>query len=109
MNRSRMFQHLQTVKAWRKMWKNVRNKRRWRKRKDKKNEERRMKTLGWIPSRIRHWVILMYILVEKRSKLKIKSLFMVRAIYYLTRSEEHTSELQSRFDLVCRLLLEKKK
>src|SRR5207249_6702197 len=26
-----------------------------------------------------------------------------------TRSEEHTSELQSRFDLVCRLLLEKKK
>src|SRR5699024_12271934 len=25
-----------------------------------------------------------------------------------TRSEEHTSELQSRFDLVCRLLLEKK-
>src|SRR2546428_12526787 len=32
--------------------------------------------------------------------------------YYLTatpRSEEHTSELQSRSDLVCRLLLEKKK
>src|SRR5437868_11108088 len=33
--------------------------------------------------------------------------------FYLTtalqdRSEEHTSELQSRFDLVCRLLLEKK-
>src|SRR5699024_11381292 len=27
----------------------------------------------------------------------------------LTRSEEHTSELQSRFDLVCRLLLEIKK
>src|SRR5699024_12174878 len=27
----------------------------------------------------------------------------------LPRSEEHTSELQSRFDLVCRLLLEKKK
>src|SRR5699024_12163289 len=25
------------------------------------------------------------------------------------RSEEHTSELQSRFDLVCRLLLDKKK
>src|SRR5699024_11619853 len=29
--------------------------------------------------------------------------------FYKTRSEEHTSELQSRFDLVCRLLLEKKK
>src|SRR2546421_9665801 len=28
---------------------------------------------------------------------------------YPTRSEEHTSELQSRSDLVCRLLLEKKK
>src|SRR5207249_11653150 len=27
----------------------------------------------------------------------------------MSRSEEHTSELQSRFDLVCRLLLEKKK
>src|SRR5207249_8774310 len=26
----------------------------------------------------------------------------------LERSEEHTSELQSRFDIVCRLLLEKK-
>src|SRR5438874_9780937 len=31
---------------------------------------------------------------------------VVRQIY---RSEEHTSELQSRRDLVCRLLLEKKK
>src|SRR5699024_12526684 len=27
---------------------------------------------------------------------------------FAVRSEEHTSELQSRFDLVCRLLLEKK-
>src|SRR5699024_12122930 len=27
----------------------------------------------------------------------------------INRSEEHTSELQSRFDIVCRLLLEKKK
>src|SRR5438105_11261570 len=31
------------------------------------------------------------------------------AVVYRTRSEEHTSELQSRVDLVCRLLLEKKK
>src|SRR5690606_41589013 len=29
--------------------------------------------------------------------------------YLLSRSEEHTSELQSRENLVCRLLLEKKK
>src|SRR2546430_3898806 len=28
---------------------------------------------------------------------------------YVTRSEEHTSELQSQSNLVCRLLLEKKK
>src|SRR5207249_10447503 len=32
-----------------------------------------------------------------------------RAARRFRRSEEHTSELQSRFDLVCRLLLEKKK
>src|SRR5690625_7264367 len=30
-------------------------------------------------------------------------------VHILTRSEEHTSELQSRGHLVCRLLLEKKK
>src|SRR5699024_12238350 len=29
-------------------------------------------------------------------------------LFAALRSEEHTSELQSRFDLVCRLLLEKK-
>src|SRR5699024_12807367 len=37
---------------------------------------------------------------------------VVAAMLYINiskRSEEHTSELQSRFDLVCRLLLEKKK
>src|SRR5699024_12661823 len=36
---------------------------------------------------------------------------LVQIVAYHTpeRSEEHTSELQSRFDLVCRLLLEKKK
>src|SRR5699024_12297498 len=36
---------------------------------------------------------------------KIKSKI---CIHVQIRSEEHTSELQSRFDLVCRLLLEKK-
>src|SRR5699024_12066550 len=30
------------------------------------------------------------------------------SLWAVRRSEEHTSELQSRFDLVCRLLLEKK-
>src|SRR5207249_10394929 len=33
---------------------------------------------------------------------------LVTALWGAQRSEEHTSELQSRFDLVCRLLLEKK-
>src|SRR2546421_4877914 len=33
----------------------------------------------------------------------------LRALSFSSRSEEHTSELQSRSDLVCRLLLEKKK
>src|SRR5207253_10712599 len=31
------------------------------------------------------------------------------SVFFRTRSEEHTSELQSRGHLVCRLLLEKKK
>src|SRR2546429_1684198 len=33
----------------------------------------------------------------------------IAAIIFVNRSEEHTSELQSRLHLVCRLLLEKKK
>src|SRR5699024_8970855 len=33
---------------------------------------------------------------------------IAHAIAQAVRSEEHTSELQSRFDIVCRLLLEKK-
>src|SRR5699024_11898675 len=37
---------------------------------------------------------------------KIKVLNRVAYGYRNFRSEEHTSELQSRFDLVCRLLLE---
>src|SRR2546429_5402814 len=37
----------------------------------------------------------------------IKPVFIFRAS--MKRSEEHTSELQSRLHLVCRLLLEKKK
>src|SRR5699024_11253980 len=35
-------------------------------------------------------------------------LFITSKVWNDQRSEEHTSELQSRFDLVCRLLLEKK-
>src|SRR2546430_12965059 len=32
-----------------------------------------------------------------------------KSLFHLRRSEEHTSELQSQSNLVCRLLLEKKK
>ena len=38
-----------------------------------------------------------------------KILFGTDSPLYSVRSEEHTSELQSRRNLVCRLLLEKKK
>src|SRR5699024_12727776 len=41
--------------------------------------------------------------------LSAKTLFSATTGIMNLRSEEHTSELQSRFDLVCRLLLEKKK
>src|SRR5687768_18058172 len=37
------------------------------------------------------------------------SIFPERIVRSVVRSEEHTSELQSRLHLVCRLLLEKKK
>src|SRR5699024_11545529 len=54
---------------------------------------------------------------SKKLLLEEKDLILNRSFYsnavygpmYDYRSEEHTSELQSRFDLVCRLLLEKKK
>src|SRR5688572_31180874 len=39
----------------------------------------------------------------------IERLFPYRLVTILRRSEEHTSELQSQSNLVCRLLLEKKK
>src|SRR2546429_7276066 len=41
--------------------------------------------------------------------LVVRSSCMMRRSTLLFRSEEHTSELQSRLHLVCRLLLEKKK
>src|SRR2546430_9280308 len=46
-----------------------------------------------------------------RALLRLKSLRRIdgRALTSCVRSEEHTSELQSQSNLVCRLLLEKKK
>src|SRR5437868_9581950 len=42
------------------------------------------------------------------SDLRALTSIEARTVLGAARSEEHTSELQSRFDLVCRLLLEKK-
>src|SRR5256885_17230310 len=47
--------------------------------------------------------------LRNRSKIKLKSSGSTSVIRRLYRSEEHTSELQSPCNLVCRLLLEKKK
>src|SRR5438067_7288121 len=46
--------------------------------------------------------------IRRRSRLDLSGKFRFSRST-TGRSEEHTSELQSRFDLVCRLLLEKKK
>src|SRR5699024_11737686 len=43
------------------------------------------------------------------SSTSVRLMLQVLSNYQKVRSEEHTSELQSRFDLVCRPLLEKKK
>src|SRR2546430_9055136 len=45
---------------------------------------------------------------QMEAGLGVRSTFFVTTKYF-TRSEEHTSELQSQSNLVCRLLLEKKK
>src|SRR5699024_11338603 len=46
---------------------------------------------------------------SKVTRINVDDRDTTRKFYKRERSEEHTSELQSRFDLVCRLLLEKKK
>src|SRR5260370_28422852 len=38
-----------------------------------------------------------------------KTITLPQVLWFYSRSEEHTSELQSHLNLVCRLLLEKKK
>src|SRR5699024_11749577 len=51
----------------------------------------------------------MLIFMSRISDPSISSISRIFKDAIYNRSEEHTSELQSRFDLVCRLLLEKKK
>src|SRR2546430_13100992 len=52
------------------------------------------------PSRLRH---------QPGSRDGLPVVYVVRLAQRARRSEEHTSELQSQSNLVCRLLLEKKK
>src|SRR5699024_8291122 len=54
-------------------------------------------------------MVILQFLLEKGPSDWRKPITPQEAAPYFHRSEEHTSELQSRFDLVCRLLLEKKK
>src|SRR5207249_12282082 len=63
---------------------------------------------SWIPS-CRNMAVTF--LAPTRFNIRSVASLSLRVIINRTksRSEEHTSELQSRFDLVCRLLLEKKK
>src|SRR5256884_3624710 len=54
------------------------------------------------------------VMIPMRDGVRLHTVILVpkgakNAPILLTRSEEHTSELQSRLHLVCRLLLEKKK
>src|SRR5205814_9674693 len=46
---------------------------------------------------------------SQASRLKNARLHLLHGVLFVSRSEEHTSELQSLRHLVCRLLLEKKK
>src|SRR5690625_6868760 len=60
---------------------------------------------------VEQWAgVLAYVLVVENARRKVKPMRKVtNGDGYVDRSEEHTSELQSRGQLVCRLLLEKKK
>src|SRR5438034_11145306 len=56
-----------------------------------------------------HDALPIYLLKPLRSAELVPALDLAIARFTENRSEEHTSELQSHSDLVCRLLLEKKK
>src|SRR3712207_7299877 len=61
---------------------------------------------------LRHWLLIVgYVLAATLLLIPLVSLasHVLKILGFGDRSEEHTSELQSRQYLVCRLLLEKKK
>src|SRR5699024_8818048 len=47
--------------------------------------------------------------IDPIQAIQMATIYTAECCQLQDRSEEHTSELQSRFDIVCRLLLEKKK
>src|SRR3989442_3157163 len=80
---------------------------------------RKSRTSPPLPQRPKHWNVCVRGKTKKEAVLSSWSgkghrafnrvPFFISAIPHPARSEEHTSELQSRPHLVCRLLLEKKK
>src|SRR2546430_17548075 len=56
--------------------------------------------------RVSRFSVSLFHALSARALLKVLSIQLMK---YSARSEEHTSELQSQSNLVCRLLLEKKK
>src|SRR5207249_5991267 len=61
------------------------------------------------PGLIAGWIYIMIVSIRELSSSILLYSPGTEVLSIVIRSEEHTSELQSRFDLVCRLLLEKKK
>src|SRR2546422_8603540 len=55
------------------------------------------------------WLLAVLLLADSSTTVETFKVPLGRAESLSVRSEEHTSELQSRLHLVCRLLLEKKK
>src|SRR5699024_11453896 len=64
-----------------------------------------VESLGYLSTFSTHRVAADAALVRKGAS---RGIIQAKVVAAGRRSEEHTSELQSRFDLVCRLLLEKK-
>src|SRR2546427_5954664 len=62
-----------------------------------------------LPISVRGWPRLRLITSRIASPIAVSGLLVSKPSIQVKRSEEHTSELQSQSNLVCRLLLEKKK
>src|SRR5690625_6816604 len=71
------------------------------------------KIYGGMMNHRRHLFILNLFMSRQMSQvlsfIRVGQQVNLKGLFMLARSEEHTSELQSRGHLVCRLLLEKKK